>query len=63
MNSQTMSVSSPFQLTSEDVRRAGLLTSDAGMWCVCVDGCYHLFETEDLAYRAHSLMMRGQMVR
>lgn len=63
MKSETMSVSSPFQITLEDVRRAGLQVGDVGMWCVRVEGCYHLFETEVLASRAHNMILRGQMVR
>lgn len=58
-----MSISNPFRLTSEDVARAGLAPGDVGLWCVLVTGCYHLFNSENAARRAHAMMLNGQMVR
>ena len=58
-----MSVSDPFRLTSEDVRRAGLEPGDVGAWCVLVAGCYHLFSNEMAARWAYAKMLDGELVR
>ena len=58
-----MSVSTPFCLTLEDVQRAELKLSDVGSWCVCVKGCYHLFDSEMAANRTYKMMLEGQFVR
>lgn len=58
-----MSVSAPFCLTLEDVQRAELKLSDVGYWCVQVEGCYHLFDSERAANRAYKMMLEGQFVR
>ena len=51
-----MSVSDPFRLTSEDVRRAGLEPGDVGAWCVLVAG-------QAAAEWAHAKMLEGELVR
>lgn len=58
-----MSVSNPFRLSEEDVVRADLSPGDIGLWCVIVTGCYHLFESEASARRAHAMILSGKMVR
>lgn len=58
-----MSKTEPFQLTHADVQRAGLAANDVGMWCLIVDGAYHLFGSETQARRAHAMMLQGQFVR
>lgn len=58
-----MSVSEPFQLSQEDVLRAGLEPGDVGAWCVLVTGCYHLLDSEAGARRAYSMFLEGNMVR
>lgn len=58
-----MSVSDPFRLTSEDVRRAGLEPGDVEAWCIIVAGCYHLFASEAAAKWAHAKMLDGELVR
>ena len=58
-----MSVSNPFRLTSEDVRRADLAPSDIGLWCVIVGGCYHLFHSESSARKAYDMILSGAPVR
>ena len=58
-----MSVSNPFRLTSEDVRRADLGPSDIGLWCVIEGGCYHLFHSESAARKAYVMILSGASVR
>ena len=53
----------PFQLTEPDIRRAGLKETDIGMWCLLLDGCYHLFETESQVRRAYRMSLQGLAVR
>jgi hypothetical protein len=53
----------PFQLTDKDIRRADLLPSDIGTWCLIVNGCYHLFASEALAKKAYAKLLEGIAVR
>lgn len=55
--------SEPFQLTEPDIRRAGLDESDIGTWCLILDGCCHLFETEAKARRAYRMSLQDPAVR
>ena len=58
-----MTVKEPFQLTIDDVVSAGLSHSDVGAWCVVIDNCYHLFESEAAAQNAHCMALKGRLVR
>lgn len=58
-----MDTKAPFQLSESDIHRADLLPSDVGMWCLVVDGCYHLFASEELAQKAHDKQLEGIAVR
>lgn len=58
-----MSIIEPFQITPETVRRAGLERADVHQWCLVVDGCYHLFDTETAARRAYAMLPEGEFVR
>lgn len=60
---EEMTVSDPFEITIEDLKRAQLDAGALGMWCVIVDGCYHLFQGEAHARKARDMMDRGAMVR
>lgn len=58
-----MNLSEPFEIKTEDLKRAQLDRSALGMWCVIADGCYHLFQGEANARKARDMMARGAMVR
>lgn len=58
-----MNVSEPFEIKVEDLERAQLDISALGMWCVIVDGCYHLFQGEAHARKAREMVDRGAIVR
>lgn len=53
----------PFLLTESYVRRADLLPSDVGKWCLLVQNCHHVFANEDLAKQAHAMLLDGLSVR
>ena len=53
----------PFEVSETDIREADLLPSDLGMWCLIVDGCYHLFATEEQAQKARAKLLEGGTVR
>lgn len=58
-----MKLSSPFKLTLADIRSADLEPSDIGSWCIKVDCCYHIFQSEALATIAYDKMVEGVFVR
>lgn len=53
----------PFRLTADIVCEAKLDQTDVGLWCLLVDGCYHLFNTEQQALSAYEKLLSGVLVR
>lgn len=58
-----MTIPPPFRITANDIARSSLDANDLGLWALLFCGCYHLFETEQAAQRAHRLFLEGRAVR
>ncbi|MEM6900958.1 MAG: hypothetical protein AAF583_14470 [Pseudomonadota bacterium] len=54
--------SEPFKLTEPDIRRAGLNETDIGSWCLILEGCYHVFQTEAQVLRPYRMSLEGLAV-
>lgn len=51
-----MHIQAPFQITTEDIERSSLESSDLGKWALIVTGCYQLFDTQQDAERCQRML-------